>query len=122
MTKFDESIISYQTFMADKLGDKKINNALLTQIAQELGPAIYDADASLVACSDKGELSRVKEFFLLGRLGLTASPALDEAIKSVCQTMGSGNRRKFRAVFYYLLTKYFDAEQTILTPVDGNLY
>ena len=122
MTKFDESIISYQTFMADKLGDKKINNALLTQIAQELGPAIYDADASLVACSDKGELSRVKEFFLLGRLGLTASPALDEAIKSVCQTMGSGNRRKFRVVFYYLLVKYFDAEQTILTPVDGNLY
>ena len=52
MTKFDESIISYRTFMADKLGDKKINNALLTQIAQELGPAIYDADASLVACSD----------------------------------------------------------------------
>ena len=116
MSKFDESIISYQTFLSEKLGDKKINNALLTQIAQELGPAIYDADASLVACSDKGELSRVKEFFLLNRLGLTASPALDEAIKSVCQTMGSSNRRKFRVVFYYLLVKHFKLETTFVKP------
>ncbi len=122
MTKFDESILTYKTFMTDKLGDTNINDALLIQIAQELGTAIFDADASIIACSDKGELGRVKEFFLLGRLGLTESPALDESIKSVCQTMGTSNRRKFRVVFYYLLVKSFGVEATILTPVHANLY
>ena len=122
MTKFDESIVSYKTFMADKLSDNAINEALLVQIAQELGTAIFDADASLVACSDKGELSRVKQYFLLGRLGLTESPELDEAIKLVCKTMGSSNRKKQRVVFYYLLVKVFKAESTILTPVPSNLY
>ncbi len=122
MSKFDESIVSYKTFMNDKLGDTNINEALLIQIAQELGTAIYDADASLVACSDKGELSRVKEYFLLGRLGLSNSPNLEEAIKAVCKTMGSSNRKKQRVVFYYLLVKFFNAEATVLTPVVANLY
>ena len=60
-----------------------------------------------------------KQYFLLGRLGLPDSPALDKAMSEVAETMGKSNRQKSRAVFYYLLTKYFDAEQTILTPVDG---
>ena len=122
MTKFDESIVSYKNFMSDKLGDTSIDESLLIQIAKELGSAIFDADASLVACSDKAELSRVKQHFLLGRLDLTESPALDEAIKSVCQTMGSGNRKKFRVVFYYLLIQFFKVESTVLTPVAANLY
>ena len=122
MSKFDESILSYKTFMSDKLGDTDVNEALLIQIAKELGVAIYDADAAIVACSDKGELSRVKQYFLLGRLGLSDTHALDEAIKSVCKTMGTSNRKKFRVVFYYLLVKHFNAESTVLTPVDGNLY
>ena len=122
MTKFDESIELYKTFMSDKLGDTNIDESLLIQIAKELGSAIFDADASLVACSDKDELSRVKQHFLLGRLDLTESPALNEAIKSVCQTMGSSNRKKFRVVFYYLLIQFFKVESTVLTPVVANLY
>jgi hypothetical protein len=122
MTKFDQSILTYKTFMADKLGDTNVHDALLIQIAEELGTAIFDADASLVACSDKAELSRVKQYFLLGRLGLSDTPALDEAIKSVCTTMGTSNRKKFRVVFYYLLVKYFNADATVLTPIDANLY
>lgn len=122
MTKFEESILSYKTFLTDKLGDIHVNDALLNQIAEELGTAIFDADASIVACSDKGELGRVKEYFLLGRLGLSNTPALDEAIKSVCQQMGTSNRKKFRVVFYYLLVKYFNAGATIMTPVDAALY
>jgi hypothetical protein len=122
MSKFDESIVSYKTFMTDKLSETNINDALLIQIAQELGTAIFDADAALVACSDKGELSRLKQYFLLGRLGLTDSPDLDAAIKSVCKTMGTSNRKKQRVVFYYLLVKLFNAESTVLTPVAANLY
>lgn len=122
MTKFDESIAAYTTFMSDKLSDVDLHEVLLVQIAQELGTAIYDADASLVACSDKGELSRVKQNFLIGRLGLSDSPALDEAIKSVCQKMGSSNRKKQRVVFYYLLVQYFNAEAKVLAPVVANLY
>lgn len=122
MSKFEEAIQSYKTFMADKLKDNDINEALLIQIAQELGTSIYDADASLVACSDKAELGRVKQYFLLGRLGLTESPALDEAIKTVCKTMGTSNRKKFRTVFYYLLVQQFNAISTVLTPTPANLY
>ena len=122
MTKFEESILSYKTFLAEKLGETTVHDALLIQIAEELGTAIFDADASIVACSDKGEMGRIKEYFLLGRLGLTNTPALDEAIKSVCQKMGASNRRKFRVVFYYLLVKYFNVGATIMTPVDANLY
>ena len=122
MSKFDESIASYKTFMVEKLADTNVNESLLIQIAQELGTAIFDSDASIVACSDKGELGRIKQYFLLGRLGLTESPALDEAIKSVCKTMGTSNRKKYRVVFYYLLVKFFNADATILTPVVANLY
>jgi Protein of unknown function (DUF2853) len=122
MTKFDESIQTYKTFMAEKLGDNNVNTALLVQLAEELGTAIYDADASIVACSDKNELGRVKQYFLLGRLGLLDTPRLDEAIKSVCQTMGTSNRRKFRVVFYYLLVQTLDVEATIMTPVYANMY
>jgi hypothetical protein len=89
---------------------KKINENVLTEIATLLGPSIYDADASLVACSDKSETGRVKELFLINELGLEDSPKLDEAIKAVCTQMGTSNRKKFRVVFYYLLLQYFGLE------------
>jgi hypothetical protein len=96
--------------MSTKLEMKKINENVLTEIATLLGPAIYDADASLVACSDKAETGRVKELFLIKELGLENSPKLDEAIQAVCKQMGTSNRKKFRVVFYYLLLQYFGLE------------
>jgi Protein of unknown function (DUF2853) len=122
MSKFDEAIVSYTSFMTEKLEMPSVNEALLVAIAQSLGTAIYDADASLVACSDKGELGRIRQNFLLGRLFLEDSPELDKAIKAVCTKMGTSNRKKFRVVFYYLLIQFFGKESIILEPAESNLY
>ena len=110
MTKFQEAIELYKSFMSDKLKMTDVNESILVKLAQMLGDSIFDADASLVACSDKGELKRVKELYLLGELKLTESPELDKAIKAVCEKMGTSNRKKFRVVFYYLLLQEFKLE------------
>jgi hypothetical protein len=117
MTKFQEAIATYKTFMTDKLEMKNVNENVLISLAQMLGNNIFDADASLVACSDKAELSRVKELFLINELGLTENPKLDEAIKSVCTQIGTSNRKKFRVVFYYLLLQNFGLESNYTTGV-----
>ena len=104
MTKFQEAIGTYTSFMSDKLGMTDINEGTLVALAQMLGDNIFDRDAALVACSDKNELKTVKELFLIKELGLTEDKkAFDEAIKAVCAEMGASNRKKFRVVFYYLL-------------------
>jgi hypothetical protein len=108
MSKFDEAIDKYKASMS-KMG-MSVDEDLLTKVTKALGPSIYNADASTVSCSDKAERDRVKERFLMGKLGLADSPKLDEAIEAVCQEMGSGNRQKYRAIFNYLLVKKLNQE------------
>jgi hypothetical protein len=55
-------------------------------------------------------LDRVKKNFLIGKLGLEDGPELDAAMQNVCEQMGSSNRNKFRAIFYYLLVKNLGLE------------
>ncbi|GJM35514.1 MAG: hypothetical protein DHS20C18_45150 [Saprospiraceae bacterium] len=109
MSKFDEALSTYQSEMKAKLGITA-DADLLKAITKGLGPSIYRADASKVSCSDKDELDRVKTNFLIKKLALKDSPALDAAIKEVCDQLGSSNRNKYRAIFYYLLVKKFKKE------------
>ena len=108
MSKFDEALERYQGEMS-KLGIKW-DVDLLKKVAKGLGPSIYNEDSSKVSCSDKEELARVKNNFLLKKLGMKDSPELDAAIQDVCQQLGSANRNKFRAMFYYLLVKKLGKE------------
>lgn len=101
MSKFAEAVNLYKTEMT-KLGIK-YDETLLTAVAKGLGPSIYLADASKVSCSDSKELTTVKNNFLIKKMGLTDGPKLDDALKYACDTMGSANRNKYRAIFYYLL-------------------
>jgi hypothetical protein len=72
-------------------------------IVKHLGIALKSADASLVSCSSKDELARVRESWLKKKLALTDSDAdLDKAIKGVCETM-KADHNKQRVTFYYLL-------------------
>ncbi|MCB0516237.1 MAG: DUF2853 family protein [Chitinophagales bacterium] len=103
MSKFDETLAQYHAEMK-KLGIK-YDEALFHAVTKGLGPSIYLADASKVSCSDSAELDRVKNNFLIKKLGMKDAPALDDAIKGVCEKMGSANRNKFRAIFYYLLVE-----------------
>jgi hypothetical protein len=108
MTKFQEAIALYTSFMSEKLKRTDFDESVLVGLAEMLGVSIFDADASLVACSDKNELKRVKELFLIRDLKMADSPALDASIKTVCGKMGTANRKKYRVVFYYLLLEEFN--------------
>ncbi|MBV6473879.1 MAG: hypothetical protein JPMHGGIA_02176 [Saprospiraceae bacterium] len=101
-----EDKIRFMTGEATKLG-LRVDQALLEKVAKGLGPALYNDDASLVSTSDRDELKRVKENFLMGKLGLTDEAAMDVAIEEVTNQFGASNKNKHRALFYYLLVEKF---------------
>lgn len=105
MSKFNETVDSLKAEMK-KLGIS-FNDDLFVKVTKGCGPSIYNNDARTVSCSDPSELATVKNNFLIKKMGLEDSPKLDEAIKSVCEKMGSSNRNKYRAIFYYLLVEHF---------------
>lgn len=109
MGKRDDLIAKYAEDLKSKCGMTP-DMDLLTKVTIGCGPAIYDADAQTVAASDKAELERIKTNFLIRKLGLKDGPDLDAGIEAAVETYGKSERNKYRAVFYYLLTKHFGRE------------
>ena len=109
MSKRDELIAKYAKDLKEKCG-VEADMDLLTKVTIGCGPSIYNDDASTVSGSSQSELDTVKNNFLIKKLGLEDSPKLDEAIQAVIEQYGKSNRNKYRAVFYYLLTKHFKKE------------
>lgn len=106
MGKFEDKIDTYKSVIEKYNLD--ISEYLLTNVAKSLGPSIYKADSEIVACSNKDEMQRVIDNFLKKKLSLTNSDSeLKDAIKEVCEKMGSKNPKKYRPVFYALLAKKF---------------
>ena len=101
MSKFQEALDTY-TAEFGKLG-VKVDADLLKKVTKGCGPAIYNKDASKVSSSDQAELDRVKNNFLIKKLGMTDGPKLDAAIAKVVEKFGASNRNKYRAMFYYML-------------------
>ena len=108
MSKLQEKIELY-TEEAKKLG-VEIEADLFKLVTKGLGPSIYKEDAELVSCSQKEELETVKKNFLIKKLGLEEGENLDAAIQTVCEKMGTSNKNKYRAIFYYLLVKELGTE------------
>lgn len=106
MSKRDDLIAKYADDIEKKCGMKP-DMKLLTAVTIGCGPSIYSKDAATVSAGDKKELERVKNNFLIKKLGLKDTPKLDEGIASVIDTYGRANRNKYRAVVYYLLVKHF---------------
>jgi len=109
MSKRDELIAVYNKELKEKC-NVKADMDLLTKVTIGCGPSIYNRDSSSVSCTDDGELATVKNNYLIKKLGLKDGPNLDAAIQKVCEKMGSSNRNKYRAMFYYLLCKEFGKE------------
>ena len=109
MSKRDELIVKYAADIKDKFGETP-NMDLLTKVAIGLGPAIYNADASKVSGGDMKEKERVKNNFLIKKLGMKESADMMPAIESVLEKYGSSNKNKHRAVVYYMLAKHFKKE------------
>ena len=108
MSKLDEKIALYTKASKDlKLG---LDDAFIAAVTKGLGPSIHNKDAETVSCSDSSEIETVKKNFLIKKLGLEDSDKLDDAIKAVCEKMGTSNRNKYRALFYALLAKEFGKE------------
>ena len=79
------------------------DDAAARGIIRHLGIALRSKDASLVACSSKEELNRVRDSWCKKKLALGEDDdALDAMIKDVCETM-KDDHQKNRVAFYYLL-------------------
>jgi hypothetical protein len=87
--------------------DSAASDEIIQKIVRHLGIALRSKDASLVSCSDKSELDRVREKWCMKKLGETDPAQADAVIKSVCETM-KGDRQKQRVTFYYLCAKEMD--------------
>ena len=109
MSKREELIAKYAADLKDKCG-LNADMDLLTKVTIGCGPSIYNADSSTVSSSDESELETVKNNFLIKKLGLKDNADLDKGIAAVMDQYGRTNRNKYRAVVYYLLTKYFGKE------------
>ena len=82
-----------------------VNEDAIAGIVKHLGIALRSKDASLVSCSSKDELSRVRDSWLKKKLGRSDDDnKLDSVIKEVCETM-KADKRKNRVTFYYLCAK-----------------
>ena len=95
--------------MTDYYADVKRYDAaadadIVQKIVKHLGIALRSKDASLVSCSDKSELDRVREKWCKKKLGEGDDGAADGVIAKVCGTM-KGDRQKQRVTFYYLVAK-----------------
>jgi len=94
----------------DYTGDVKryaasADDKVISNIVKHLGIALKSKDASLVSCSSKDELARVRDSWLKKKLGMGEDDAaLDKLVKDVCEQM-KGDKRKARVTFYYLLAE-----------------
>jgi len=104
MTTKEEMIEKYEAQLKD-LG-VSVDADLLSWVVDRVGPANYNSDGQLVACSDDDEKGRVFTGFVGDELAESDKEKGMEAIEGVCDQM-SGENRKYRAVVYYLLAKKY---------------
>jgi hypothetical protein len=109
MSKRDDLIAAYAGDLRDKCGVTP-DIDLLTKVTIGLGPAIYNADASVVSGTQESERETIRTNFLIRKLGLPDGPELIAGIDRAIEIYGRSNRNKHRAVVYYLLTKHFGRE------------
>jgi hypothetical protein len=87
---------------------KGYNKAAAEKIVGHLGIALRNKDSSVVACSDGGELDRIRDRWCRNKLGLALNQGeLDAGIKAVCDQMKAEGGQKSRVTFYYLLAEHF---------------
>ena len=92
----------------------KVDDVLLKAVVKSLGPAVYREDASMLSAADAGELERVKQNFMVRRLGLNDSPKLETTLNKALDLMGRSRTNKHRAVLYYILTRETKREAALL--------
>jgi hypothetical protein len=92
----------------------KVDDILLKAVVKSLGPAVYRDDASKISAADADELERVKQNFMVKRLGLPNSSKLDAMLNKAIDQMGRSTKNKYRAVLYYIITRESKREAALL--------
>lgn len=92
----------------------KVDDVLLKAVVKSLGPAVYRDDASKISAADGDELERVKQNFMIRRLGLPGGPKLDVMLNKAIDQMGRSKTAKHRAVLYYIITRDSKREAALL--------
>ena len=103
MNAFDKKIEMYHKIMKDLSIPCDIDKLIACTLA--CGPSIYNPDGELVSSSDINELNTVKIRYLIQKLGLSNHEHLNEILDYAIEKFGKSNRRKYRAIFYYLCSQ-----------------
>lgn len=109
MSKTEEKVEKYVQDIKDKMGEDP-DVDLLRKVTKACGPSIFQSDAETISSSSPEELETVKQNFMIKKLGLKDDENLDAGLALVIEKYGTSNRNKYRAVVYYLLTKFYKKE------------
>jgi len=109
MNAREKLIVKYVSDLKEKCSVNP-DMELLRKVTFGCGPSIYNLDSSMVSATDKSELATLRKNFLIKKLGLSEDDKLGKGIKKVMKIYGESNRRKHRAVVYYLLVQHFGKE------------
>lgn len=109
MSKTEEKVEKYVQDIKDKMGEDP-DVDLLRKVTKACGPSIFQSDAETISSSSPEELETVKQNFMIKKLGLKDDENLDAGLELVIEKYGTSNRNKYRAVVYYLLTKFYKKE------------
>jgi hypothetical protein len=119
-TKYIDVIMATQIELIDKYKKElsklkvRVDDVLLKAVVKSLGPAVYREDASKISAADAAELERVKQNFMVRRLGLSNGPKLDVMLNKAIDQMGRSTKNKYRAVLYYIITRDSKREAALL--------
>ena len=82
MNKREELIEKYATDLKTKCNINPEMD-LLTKVTIACGPSIYNKDASTVSVFDASKVKKLRNNFLIKKLGLKKTPELNSAINEV---------------------------------------
>lgn len=109
MSKTDEKVEKYVQDFKEKIRENP-DVELMRKVTKACGPSIFNSDAETISSSTPSELETVKQNFMVKKLGLKNDENLDAGLELVIEKYGRSNRNKYRAVVYYLLTKFYKKE------------
>jgi len=88
----------------EKAGEKDIDDAMLSELVNNLKLIVSNKDAAHVSGTDAKELETVRKNFIAKKLGVTDKEKGQAVCEAVAAKM-SDSRMKNRAAFYYLCKK-----------------
>lgn len=104
MSQLDDKLELYTKALNEKAGITA-DAELLKAVTKAMGPSIYNADAEIVASSDKEEVARYKASFINKKLGITDEAEADAVFTNAVEKIGKSNSRKYRAVLSYIIVE-----------------